>query len=40
VRFEQSTAAWPADVRRHAMQLATAAFEDGAAELRTAPEKR
>jgi uncharacterized protein len=33
VRFEESMVAWPADVRRHAMQLATAAFDDGAAEV-------
>lgn len=30
-RFEKSMVAWAADVRDHAMQLATAAFEDGAA---------
>jgi hypothetical protein len=30
-RFEQSMVAWPADVRDHAMRLAAAAFEDGAA---------
>jgi hypothetical protein len=31
VRFEESMAAWPADVRAHAMQLSTAAFDDGVA---------
>jgi uncharacterized protein len=29
-RFEESMVAWPADVRDHAMRLATAAFEDAA----------
>jgi hypothetical protein len=28
-RFEESMVAWPADVRDHAMRLATAAFDDG-----------
>jgi uncharacterized protein len=31
VRFEASMVAWPADVRGYAMQLATAAFDQGAA---------
>jgi hypothetical protein len=31
VRFEASMVAWPADVRCYAMQLATAAFDQGAA---------
>jgi uncharacterized protein len=30
-RFAQSIVAWPADVRDHALRLATAAFEDGTA---------
>jgi uncharacterized protein len=30
-RFEESMMAWPTDVRDHAMQLATAAFDEGAA---------
>jgi uncharacterized protein len=30
-RFEESTVAWPADVRDHAMRLATGAFDDGTA---------
>jgi hypothetical protein len=30
-RFVDSIAAWPTDVRDHAMRLATAAFDDGAA---------
>jgi hypothetical protein len=30
-RFAQSMVAWPADVRDHALRLASAAFEDGAA---------
>jgi uncharacterized protein len=30
-RFEQSMVAWPADVRDHALRLAAAAFDDGAA---------
>jgi hypothetical protein len=30
LRFEQSMVAWPADVRDHAMRLATAAFDEGA----------
>jgi uncharacterized protein len=30
-RFAQSMVAWPADVRDHAMRLAAAAFDDGAA---------
>jgi len=31
VRFEKSIVAWPADVRDHALRLATAAFDDGTA---------
>jgi uncharacterized protein len=31
LRFEESMAAWPADVRDHALRLARAAFEDGVA---------
>ena len=31
IRFEEAMVAWPADVRRYAMQLSTGAFEDGAA---------
>jgi hypothetical protein len=31
VRFEKSIVAWPVDVRDHALRLAAAAFDDGAA---------
>ncbi|HEY6255256.1 MAG TPA: DUF2239 family protein [Xanthobacteraceae bacterium] len=31
LRFEESIAGWPADVRRHALQLSTGAFDDGGA---------
>ncbi|HEY2226932.1 MAG TPA: DUF2239 family protein [Xanthobacteraceae bacterium] len=31
IRFAEATAPWPADVRRYAMQLSTAAFDEGAA---------